>query len=274
MLKFKLALHTFLLYGLTFVLGIAAAYRHVIMPQTGTVAPLEPTVGNALIFILVFSGFTALIIRSVRSPAILRVLLLLALASGAQFIFSGWIPGVPSIAGALLVLLLLRCVPIVLVHDLAIALGIGGVSALMGLSITPLTAAVILALLSVYDIISVYRTRHMVALADRMIRSGAVFGFLVPARMSKFLMRTSGALADREVMMLGSGDIGLPLLLAASAVSTSVGAAVMVGIFALAGLLLMHWLFLNQKKPAPMAALPPIAMSAVLGYVLAILLGI
>lgn len=274
MSKLKLALHTLLLYGLTFALGILAAYQHVLHPALTSVAPLEPTLGNALVFLLVFSGFTALIIRSGRSALILKFFLLFALAAGAHFIFSAWLPGLPSFAGVALILLLLWAVPIVLVHDIAIMLGIAGVSALMGLSITPLTASVLLAILSIYDIISVYRTHHMVALAGKMLDSGAVFGFLVPARLSKFLMRTGRSLGDREVMMLGSGDIGLPLVLAASAVTTSVASAVMVGIFALAGLMLMHWLFLHQENPMPMAALPPISMAAVLGYVLAIILGI
>jgi presenilin-like A22 family membrane protease len=136
----------------------------------------------------------------------------------------------------------------------------------LGLSITPLVALVLLAGLSVYDIVSVYRTRHMVALANRMIASGSVFGFLVPARLSGFLMRRSDALNARSVMVLGSGDIGLPLVLATSALSQSIGAAILVAVFALVGVMLMHWLFVHQDRPRPMAALPPIAMAAILGY--------
>ncbi len=87
-------------------------------------------------------------------------------------------------------------------------------------------------------------------------------------------MRRDEALQTRAVMMLGSGDIGLPLVLATSAVSTSIGAAVMVAGASLIGISTMHWLFVHQERPAPMAALPPIAVSAILGYLLAILLGV
>jgi presenilin-like A22 family membrane protease len=275
MSKIKIAFNMLVLYGLTFTLGIAAAFQHVIRPATGTVAPLEPTLGNILVFAAVFLIFTAVMVRYARVATVsLRLFLFLALAAGAQFVLAGWVSPWYSIGSALVLVALVRLVPIVLVHDTALVIGIAGVAGVMGLSINPLMACVLLAALSVYDIISVYRTRHMVALAGRMMASGAVFGFLVPARIKGFFMPTRAALDTKQVMMLGSGDIGLPLVLAASAVSTSIAASVMVAGFSLLGLVLMQWIFMHQEKPLPMAALPPIAMSAVLGYVLAILLGI
>lgn len=87
-------------------------------------------------------------------------------------------------------------------------------------------------------------------------------------------MRRDEAIRSRAVMMLGSGDIGLPLVLATSAVSQSIAAAVIVAGASLIGITVMHWLFVHQERPAPMAALPPIAVSAVLGYLLAVLIGV
>jgi presenilin-like A22 family membrane protease len=51
-------------------------------------------------------------------------------------------------------------------------------------------------------------------------------------------------------------------------------AALFVAGGALVGVLIMQWLFLHQKRQAPMAALPPIAVCAILGYAIAIYLGI
>jgi presenilin-like A22 family membrane protease len=273
--KISIAFNTFVLYALTFAVGLAAAWRHAVMPSLGTVAPVDLSLPNVLIFLGVFTVFTFVMARFVRvARRSLSVFLVIALLSGSQFVFASWLTGSQALIGALALVLLLGFLPIVLVHDLAIVFGIGGVSAVLGLSMTPLIACVLLAAMSVYDIISVYRTRHMVALAQHMMSSGAVFGFLVPARLSGFFMRRRDALEAREVMMLGSGDIGLPLVLATSAVSQSIGAAVLVGGFALIGLTLMHWMFARQERPMPMAALPPIAMSAIVGYVLAVALGI
>jgi presenilin-like A22 family membrane protease len=270
-------IYTFLLYGGAFALGIVAAWRHVITPGVGMSAgSLELTWQNGVIFALVFTVFTVVMVKFVRvAHASLSLFLLIALLAGGRFVLSAWIPSPFDILSVVVLLLLFRFVPIVLTHDLAIVLGIAGISALLGLSITPLIACVVLAALSLYDIFSVYRSRHMVALAEHMMESGAVFGFLVPTQFKGFFMDKTKALGERNVMMLGSGDIGLPLVLATSAVSQSLWAAGLVAGFSLAGLILMQWIFVHQRhEGAPMAALPPIAMSAILGYVLAIILGI
>ena len=75
-------------------------------------------------------------------------------------------------------------------------------------------------------------------------------------------------------MILGSGDIGLPLMFAASLVSTSLWAAVVVALFSVIGLFVTHVLFLNQQQRRPMAALPPIATMAIIGYLVALMLNL
>lgn len=273
--KFRIFLHTFVLYALTLALGIVAVWRHAAEPLRAPRLAVDLTLQDAIIFATVFLIFTFVLVRFVRFSRIaLRILLVLALGSGIQFIFSAWLPGMLPVVVTVLFVTLMLSLRRVAVHDLAIIVGLAGVAGLVGLSMTPLIAAAMLAILSIYDIVSVYRTRTMVALAGEMLRSGAVFGFLVPARLAGFLMPVGQAIGNRSVMVLGSGDIGLPLVLAASSVSTSLGAAVMVAGFTLVGVMGMQWLFVHQERPVPMAALPPIAASAVLGYVVAILLGI
>ena len=276
MAKLRIFLSSFAMYALTAIVALTAAWQHVIHPAaTGGVAPLEFTLQNTLIFVAVFVVFTVVMVRFLRVARLsLGFFLVVALLGGSQFVLSAWLGTWASVVGAVLLAVLAWRVPRVFMHDIAVIVGIAGVAALLGLSVTPLVAAVLLAGLSVYDIISVYRTRHMVALAEHMLASGAVFGFLVPSTLKGFLMPRREALDTRSVMMLGSGDIGLPLVLAASAVSQSIAAAALTAVFALIGVSLMHWLFAHQERPAPMAALPPIAVSAILGYFIAVILGI
>lgn len=274
--KLRISLESLTLYAATIAVSLAAAWQHLVRPAlVGSVGPLELTWQNGVLFALVFAVFTFVMVKFVRVAHVsLALFLFIALVVGSQFILAAWVPSPYDIAGALLIALILWMVPRVAVHDIAIMLGIGGIAAVLGLSITPLVACVLLAGLSIYDIVSVYRTRHMVALANRMISSGSVFGFLVPARLSGFLARRDDALNTRSVMVLGSGDIGLPLVLATSALSQSINAALLISGFALVGVMGMHWLFVHQKRPAPMAALPPIAAAAILGYAAAIIFGI
>jgi presenilin-like A22 family membrane protease len=270
--KLRIAFTSLTLYAATIAVALTAAWQHLASPVlVGGVGPLELTWQNGILFALVFAVFTFVMVKFVRvAHASLALFLFIALVVGSQFILAAWVPSPYDIIGALLVALVLWAVPRVLVHDIAIILGIGGIAAVLGLSITPLVACVLLAGLSVYDIVSVYRTRHMVALANRMISSGSVFGFLVPARLSGFLMRRDDALNARSVMVLGSGDIGLPLVLATSALSQSINGAILISVFALGGVMLMHYLFAHQDQPRPMAALPPIAAAAIIGYALSI----
>jgi presenilin-like A22 family membrane protease len=273
--RLRIFFHTFILYALTLALGIAAASRHALQPELGLVPQLEVSFQDGLIFFLVFALFTLVTVRFVRTARVsLHVILVITLLAGAQFIAGAWLPWPVDLIAAGVLVLLQKLFPRVLIHNLALMAGIAGISGVLGLSLTPLIAAGLLAVLSIYDVISVYRTRHMLALAGRMMESGAVFGFLVPADLRGFLMPVRDALNQRSVMVLGSGDIGLPLVLAASSVTTSFEAAVMVAGFALGGLMAMQWLFLHQEKPLPMAALPPIAAAAVIGYVIATLLGL
>ncbi|HUO75785.1 MAG TPA: presenilin family intramembrane aspartyl protease [Candidatus Paceibacterota bacterium] len=267
--------NTFVLYGLTLALGIVASWQYVLSPAMNAIAPLDLTWTNALVFIAVFVLFTGLLLRFVRfAQASLALFLAAAMVMGAQFIFGAWAPWPASGVLAVIFVVAVWLFGRVLTHDIAIAIGIAGIASLLGLSLTPLIACVLLALMAIYDIISVYRTRHMVALAGTMLSSGAIFGFLVPARPAGFFMKNLAALRQREAMLLGSGDIGLPMVLVASVVPTSIGAAIMVAAFSLAGVMGMEWLFVHQKSRSAMAALPPIAAMAILGYVIATLLGL
>ena len=107
-----------------------------------------------------------------------------------------------------------------------------------------------------------------------LFRSGAPFGFIVPSEGASFFKPRHEAQAriGEQYMILGSGDVGLPLILACSLVGLYVSEAVIVGIFSLFGLFLTHLIFVNQEVRKPMAALPPIATAAIIGYLVSQLL--
>jgi len=107
----------------------------------------------------------------------------------------------------------------------------------------------------------------MVELAEAMIQSRAIFGFVVPSSFRGFKERMIRVSPGEQFMILGSGDVILPLLLSASLVRTSVSQALIVAAFSVLGLFLMHLIFTNQKTRQPMAALPPIALAAIVGYI-------
>jgi presenilin-like A22 family membrane protease len=288
--RFSLFSKEALLFGLTITVGLLTAHRYVRDGAPVFLEPIETDLTSVLVFAVVFILFTVLIIKFVRAGTnALRLAMALAIFVGTQFVAGAFVPEGWSyvVAGAFMVAPLLsrsqylrmasvlgRFLPVILIHNLAMAISIAGIAALVGLSLTPLWAVILLAGLSFYDIVAVYYTRHMVAIAERMMSAGAVFGFLIPVRWRDLLLPPGRSNLMPRAMILGSGDVGLPLVLTTSVVSTSVGAAVVVGAFSLVGITMTHWLFMAQRKRAAMAALPPVATTAIIGYLVAVLLGI
>ncbi len=250
-----------------------AHYQQVV--STSVLQNIESTPENALLFAVVFVCFTYAMIRFSRATRIaLPVILVIALVSGAQFVYSAWLSLPASIGFALAGVTALSVIPRVWIHNIITTLGVSGIAGLLGTSLSPLVACALLALFAIYDIVSVYRTKHMIVMANHMLSSGIIFGFLVPTTFRGLLLKKADALNSNQVMMLGSGDVTLPLILAISVLRQSTDAAVIIVLFSLVGVLVMQWLFLRQKEAAPMAALPPIALSAILGYLCSIVLGL
>jgi presenilin-like A22 family membrane protease len=168
--------------------------------------------------------------------------------------------GAGSYLAAVLLLAFLFLLRSIFLQNIAISMSIAGLGGVFGWSFSPTTAVILLVTFSVYDIIAVYKTKHMVKMAQNMVESGAVFGLIITSK------------KPRDLVILGSGDILLPLILASSVATTSVIDALTVSAFAAVGLFVTHLIFSNQKTRKPMAALPPIATLAVIGYLVAVLL--
>lgn len=264
-----------LLFAATLAAGIFVAYRLVFALSA---APIVQASSLSPEDLIVFVVIVALVWLASRRPSIAQwvfwIFLSLIILSGSQIVISAFAPLPWDVVGSLAVLIVFLLVKKVLVHDAAIVIAIAGVAAAVGTMITPMVGIIAFILLSFYDIIAVYKTRHMVHIAEGMIRSGAIFGFIIPSRFKLFLAPTKEARArvGSDFMVLGSGDIGLPVIFVSSLVRESVAEASIVAVFVLLGLLLTHILFVNQEKRKPMAALPPIATLTMLGYVIALLL--
>lgn len=264
-----------LLFGATLALGIFVSLQY-----TGALAQIpqiEPSTINPIDLIGFFVVLAAVWVGS-RIPRFANwlfwIFLSLLIISGTQIVALPFVPLPWDMILAVGLFALFLTLKNVLIHDIAIIFAIAGVGAFIGLEITPSMAILAFIFLSFYDIIAVYKTRHMVHMAEGMIRSGAIFGFIIPATFKLFFASRDEAKArvGDDFMILGSGDIGLPMIFVSSLVRQSLSEAIIVAIAAMLGLLLTHILFMSQTKRQPMAALPPIATMTILGYVLSLLL--
>ena len=268
-LKLNLFAKEVLLFGATLLIGVFSAYNYTPLIEKSIIEP--PAFSwNSLVIFFVFLVTLMLVVRKFRAlnAVVLKLFLILVVFSGTQIVVGSIISSPWDLLWALAVAGIFMLVHNVLVHDISIMLGIAGVSSLLGITISPQYAVALLVILSFYDILAVYWTKHMVSLAKGMIESGAIFGFVVPFNTRDFLYHKSHAkdqLGDK-FMILGSGDVGLPLILASSLAVVSIGQALFVSLFALGGVFLTHLIFINQTSRKPMAALPPIATMTIIGY--------
>lgn len=273
-IHFDFFLKEALLFILAIIVGTFVAYHYgVTTVAAAVVEPLEFTWSSIVTMVAVFLTFSFIMARfRTAAKIVFRLFLFFIVLFGADMFFGAFIHSPWDLVATLAALALMYIVGDVLTHNLAIILAISGISASIGLSITPDIGLFILVGMSIYDIIAVYRTRHMVRLAENMIQSGAIFGFLIPVRWRDFFITRDKAKVGQDFMILGSGDVGVPLLFIASTVTTSLTSAVITGIFSVVGLFVTHLLFVNQRDRSAMAALPPIATASILGYLVSLLI--
>lgn len=262
------------LFLATQLLGIYVARRLLVLVGTARPASVSDFTATGVALTVLFT--TAFIFFSFKFQRfgrwLYRVFLTLIMFSAAQALAGIWFGPVTALVLSVAVPVLYWLWQNVLVQNAVMLITLAAIGALLGLAITPLTAVLVLVVLSFYDIVAVYRTGHMVKLAQGMLAARAVFGFIIPEHNRDFATNVATVQPGAGFMILGSGDVILPLVLAAALVRTAPGQALVVAGFATLGALLTQLLFTNQRERRPMAALPPIAMLAIVGYLLATLL--
>ncbi len=277
-MKLKLGLFSkeAVLFGTTLAVGIFSAYRNIVS-STPLIIPEIRFGWSDAIFLAVLVLFFIFSSKYKKVTSFSFKLFLVLIVFSGTSIIAGAIFSQPwDILATLLITASFLFVRNVLVHNIGIILAVAGIGSLLGLAISPATVVVIMIILSLYDIVAVYVTKHMIKMAKTMMESGAIFGFIIPSQVGGFFYHKKEAQvqagAGGRFMILGSGDIGLPVVLASSVVKYSLTGAIIVAVFSLAGLFITHLIFVNQKERKPMAALPPIATMSVIGYLATLLL--
>ncbi|MEK7607186.1 MAG: presenilin family intramembrane aspartyl protease [Patescibacteria group bacterium] len=234
-----------------------------IMPQASTVSG----------FVFSFLAATVvlfILLKSFRGRVIFEFLLSIAVFGGVWFLLGAFLPSPWDILFASAVTLLRLFLPYVIVQNGVMIAGVAGISAMLGISTPWKTALMILVLLSIYDVIAVYETKHMVTMFKGLLERGVVFALTVPEKLSGQFHHLRSVNPREGYFFLGSGDLALPSLFVVSAFAThpALGIGAMIG--SALGVVLMETLF-RLGKGNPMPALPPITLGSLLGFFLAML---
>lgn len=157
------------------------------------------------------------------------------------------------------------------------AVGIGvsaGAIALFGASFTPTTYVFVLVAFAIYDALSVYRTKHMLTLADSVLDMHLPIMLVVPKHLDYSFLEERGtararaeapSARPRDAMFIGLGDIVIPSIFGLTALKPGIWMAT-VGCFAgvSIGLLVLLWFVLKGR---PHAGLPTLNAGALVGFV-------
>jgi presenilin-like A22 family membrane protease len=153
-----------------------------------------------------------------------------------------------------------------------IIIGAGAI-AIFGISLGILLVIILLICLAIYDAISVYKTKHMIDLADTVMDLKLPVLLVVPKIRNYSLIKETKRLkekleenSERDAFFMGLGDIVMPGILVVSAynnLSNSLPIALSVIVGTLVGFIfLMNYVI----KGKPQAGLPFLCGGAIIGY--------
>ncbi|MDO8676785.1 MAG: presenilin family intramembrane aspartyl protease [Candidatus Azambacteria bacterium] len=226
-------------------------------------------------FLLAFGIGTAIVLGLIRishGGLFLRIFFLFALFAGVLTTFGALTSQTLAFILSLILIFSYVLWPYIWLHDLVLILTLSGIAALIGVSLNPWTVALLLVVMSVYDYVAVYKTKHMVKMAKAMIAGRAIFAMIFPEKVEDFTEHIDRAHPGEGFMLLGTGDFVFPLIMASSAFTLSPLAPWLILTFSLLGLLIMHLIFFYQKIRRPMPALPPLAVCSIIGFIVAVLI--
>ncbi|MFW9853175.1 MAG: presenilin family intramembrane aspartyl protease [Candidatus Thorarchaeota archaeon] len=147
-----------------------------------------------------------------------------------------------------------------------------GVGALLGVSLGIAPCIIFMMILSVYDFVSVFITKHMVKMAKAITERPMAFTIAAPHKFKKAkYIPHKGAKKKVHVFQLGLGDIILPLMFSVSILNKfTILHSIITIIGSLIGLLFLTVYI--TRKPRALPALPFVCSGTLAGYIVSMLI--
>ncbi|MEM4239753.1 MAG: presenilin family intramembrane aspartyl protease [Candidatus Woesearchaeota archaeon] len=277
---------TFLLVGmflLAQVIGLAVINSYVDVQKTAETGRVEwkalpsvagigierpeapPMTSAVYIFIaLVIGTMLLLVIIRWQKVVLWKLWFWLAVVLCLHIAFSAFMPSSYAVLLALILGTWKIFRPGVLVHNATELFIYGGLAVIFVPLLTPLTAIILLLLISAYDMYAVWRSKHMTRMAQFQAKTGIFAGLLLPYLPKKIVLKAPEKPGSVRTAILGGGDIGFPLIFAGVVMKTAgLQQSVIVAICATIALLCLL-LYGQKKKFYP--AMPFLTIGCLIGY--------
>jgi len=145
-----------------------------------------------------------------------------------------------------------------------------GVGALLGVSLGIVPCIIFMMILSVYDFVSVFITKHMVKMAKAITEKPMAFTIAAPHKFKKAKYIAHKKTKKKiHVFQLGLGDVIIPLMFSVSILNKfTIFHSIITVIGSLIALIILTLLI--TKKPRALPALPFVCTGALTGYLVSI----
>jgi presenilin-like A22 family membrane protease len=273
--------------GLILIVQILALFLSMPMEVNNMQTFEDPTqVSNSIYYIIMILGFTLFVLVALKKnmKRIISLSIYLAVISTLYYVFFALFTLLPSLSGfeaiASVVLstgitVLLYKYPEWYIVDIVGVCISAGLSALIGISLSVVPVIVLLVLLAVYDAISVYKTKHMVTMAEGIMDLKLPILFVIPKHLNYSFLQENFKLKEKhEAFFMGLGDAVMPTLLVVSAnvfmKSNGISYPVLGAILGtLAGHAVLSTLVMKGK---PQAGLPFLNSGVILGFITGVMI--
>ena len=163
-----------------------------------------------------------------------------------------------------------------IINSIAVFTGVGAI-AMIGISLTIPITIILLIAMAIYDLLAVYKTKHMIDMADSFIDLKLPVMFVIPKKRDFSLLKQTKTLKEkletnqeRDAFFLGLGDIVFPGLLAVSVFHTLPSDGLLMAISVLVGTLVgFIGLMALVVKGKPQPGLPLLCSGAITAYLIA-----
>jgi len=245
---------------------------------------------NLIIFFVMMLAvtLTILLIAKYWKKQFIQIIILGSIAYTSFFVFYPLlISAVPyplslllSLAAtAALVVALIKFPEWYIINLCGIVVGVGAIG-IFGISLSIFLVIVMLIGLAIYDAISVYKTKHMIDLADAVMDLKLPVMLVVPKTRTYSILKETKGLKEkledqeeREAFFMGLGDIVMPGILVVSSYYNIPDNGLLIALSVMIGTLVGFAVLMSVViKGKPQAGLPYLCSGAILGYVLSSLL--
>ena len=178
-------------------------------------------------------------------------------------------------AAAILVIALVKYPEWYVIDICGIMVAVGAI-ATFGISLSIFLVIVLLIGLAIYDAISVYKTKHMIDLADTVLHLKLPIILVIPKIRKYSLIKETKSLKEklkydeeRDAFFMGLGDVIIPGFLVASTFHNATSNGLLIALSVMLGTLFgFIALMTSVIKGKPQAGLPYLCSGAILGYLI------